>query len=75
MWDLILSVPDRCLSFYFGNQTLLKESVISFVTMGDRKVRFVFRIQRKVRILSQFCDVHIEIKFISSNSVLFEKQF
>ena len=31
MWDLILSVPDRCLSFYFGNQTLLKKSVISFV--------------------------------------------
>ena len=42
MWDLILSVPDRCLSFYFGNQTLLKKSVISFVTRGDRKVRFFF---------------------------------
>ena len=22
MWDLIVSVPDHCLSFYFGNITL-----------------------------------------------------
>ena len=38
---------------------------------GDRKVRF-FLIQRKVRILSKFCDVHIEIKYISSNWMLLE---
>ena len=33
-----------------------------------------FLIQRKVRILNNFCDVHIEIKYISSNWMLFEKQ-
>ena len=38
------------------------------------KSLFLFLIQRKVRILSKFCDVHIEIKYISSNCVLFEKQ-
>ena len=35
---------------------------------------FLFMIQRKIRILSKFCDVHIEIKYISSNWILFEKQ-
>ena len=35
---------------------------------------FVFLIQRKVRILSKICDVHIEIKYISSNLMLFQKQ-
>ena len=35
---------------------------------------FLFLIQRKVRILSKFCDVYIEIKYISSNWMLLEKQ-
>ena len=47
-------------------------------TRGDRKVRFLgfffFLVQRIVRILSKFCDVHIEIKYISSNWMLYEKQ-
>ena len=41
---------------------------------GWSKSLFLFLIQRKVRILSKFCDVHIEIKYISSNRMLFEKQ-
>ena len=41
---------------------------------GWSKSSFLFLIQRKVRILSKFCDVHIEIKCISSNWMLFEKQ-
>ena len=24
IWDLIVSVPDHCLSFYFGNRTYIK---------------------------------------------------
>ena len=31
-------------------------------------------IQSNVRILSNFCNVHIEIKYINSNKMLFEKQ-
>ena len=41
---------------------------------GWSKSSFLFLIQRNVRILSKFCDVHIEIKYISSNCMLFEKQ-
>ena len=41
---------------------------------GWSKSSFLFMIQRKIRILSKFCDVHIEIKYISSNWMLFEKQ-
>ena len=41
---------------------------------GWSKSSFLFLIQRKVRIVSKFCDVHIEIKYISSNWMLFEKQ-
>ena len=41
---------------------------------GLSKSSFLFLIQRKVRILSKFCDVHIEIKYISANWILFEKQ-
>ena len=41
---------------------------------GDRKVCFFNMIQRKVQILSKFCDVHVEIKYIRSNWMLFEKQ-
>ena len=48
--------------------------LLSWHTRDDRKVRFFFLIQRKVRILSKFCDAHIEIKCISSNWMLFGKQ-
>ena len=41
---------------------------------GWSKSSFLFLIHRKVQILSKFCDVHIEIKYISSNWMLFEKQ-
>ena len=41
---------------------------------GWSKSSFLFLIQRKVRILSKFCDVYIEIKYSSSNWMLFEKQ-
>ena len=40
---------------------------------GWSKSSFLFLIQRKVWILSKFCDVHIEIKYISSKWLLFEK--
>ena len=40
---------------------------------GWSKSSFLFLIQRKVRILSKFCDVHIKIKYIISNWMLFEK--
>ena len=40
---------------------------------GWSKSLFLFLIQRNVQILSKFCDVHIEIKYISSNWMLFEK--
>ena len=41
---------------------------------GSSKSSFLFMIQRKVRILSKFCDVHIELKYIRSNWMLIEKQ-
>ena len=41
---------------------------------GWSKNLFLFLIQTKVCILSEFCDVHIEIKYISSNWMLFERQ-
>ena len=41
---------------------------------GWSKSLFLFLIQRKVRILSKFCDVYIEIKYITSNWMIFEKQ-
>ena len=41
---------------------------------GWSKSLFLFLIQKKIQILSKFCDVHIEIKYISSNWMLFENQ-
>ena len=43
-------------------------------TEGWSKSSFLFLIQRKGRILSKFYDVHNEIRYISTNWVLFEKQ-
>ena len=34
MWDLILSVPDHCLSFYFGGVDLLIENLVLRVVLG-----------------------------------------
>ena len=48
--------------------------ISSFVYEGWSKSSFLFLIQKKVQILSKFCDIHIEIKYISSNWILFEKQ-
>ena len=41
---------------------------------GWSKSSFLFLIQRKVRVLSKFFDVHIELKYVSSHWMLFEKQ-
>ena len=30
MWDLIVSVPDHCLSFYFKNYTLVHLKILHF---------------------------------------------
>ena len=30
MWDLILSVPDHCLSFYFGSAIMLVTYFVNF---------------------------------------------
>ena len=45
-----------------------------YIYEGWSKSSFLFLIQTKLRILSQFCDVHIEIKFICSKWKLFEMQ-
>ena len=47
--------------------------VLRQYTRGDQKVRIFFLIQKNLLILSKFCDVRIEIKYISSNWMLFEK--
>ena len=41
---------------------------------GWSKCSFLFLIQTKIRILSKLCDIHIDIRYISSNWMLFEKQ-
>ena len=58
-----------------------KRSVYHFIIQlyyqmyeGWSKSSFLCLIQRRVRILSKFCDVHSEIKYISSNWMLFETQ-
>ena len=54
---------------------LICHSVCIFRTYeGWSKSSFLFLIQTKVRILGESCDFHIEIKYISSNWMLFEKQ-
>ena len=51
-----------------------EQTVDNAMHEGGSKSSFLFVIQRKVRILSKFCDVHIEIKYINANWMLFEKQ-
>ena len=53
---------------------LTTDVYLCYMYEGWSKSSFLFLIQRKVRILSKFCDVHIEITCISSNWMLFEKQ-
>ena len=42
--------------------------------VGWSKCSFLFLIQTKIRILSKLCAIHIDIRYISSNWMLFEKQ-
>ena len=39
MWDLIVSVPDHCLSFYFRNQ-----SIMSAIKFGESLSKFMIPI-------------------------------
>ena len=57
--------------FSFSQQGKYKDNTMY---EGWSKSSFLFMIQRKVWILSKFCDFHIEIKYISSNWMLFYKQ-
>ena len=36
MWDLIVSVPDHCLSFYFESTAYLKFANFQYVSSGFR---------------------------------------
>ena len=38
MWDLIVSVPDHCLSFYFGLQVAFKRTKLVPATMNESGV-------------------------------------
>ena len=40
MWDLIVSVPDHCLSFYFGLKTLLHQGLSEPEFYGDLVYKF-----------------------------------
>ena len=40
MWDLIVSVPDHCLSFYFGHKKLSTTCRIKIKNMSFRKTLF-----------------------------------
>ena len=53
---------------------LFNMHIYIIISLLNIYVRLFFLTQRKVRILSKFCDVHIELKYISSNWMLFEKQ-
>ena len=64
-------------SIYFTVKKLnyLNEKCCDFLNLilylctyeGLSKSSFLFLIQRNVRILSKFYDVHIEVKYVSSN--------
>ena len=76
---LDLTNLDKYLTYGFDGQRISginNTNLIIFMicTRGDRKVCFLFLIQTKVRILSKLCNIHIDIKYISSNWMLFEKQ-
>ena len=36
MWDLIVSIPDHCLSFYFESTAYLKFAKLQYVSSGFR---------------------------------------
>ena len=69
---VVISERSRWLCEYFSNKVY--RYFKSDLYKGWSKSLFLFLIQRKVRILSKFCDVHIEIKYIRSKWFLFEKQ-
>ena len=56
------------ISWWFSNNFAMK------TYEGWSKSLFLFLIQRKVWIISKLCDVHIEIRYISSDWMLLEKQ-
>ena len=71
---LVLSWGGSFSSSTTTNIIIIIVIVICYVYESWSKSLFLFLIQRKVRILSKFCDVNIEIEYISSNWILFEKQ-
>ena len=41
MWDLIVSVPDHCLSFYFTHSSVLHKTLSNWHQMTSHKVTFI----------------------------------
>ena len=42
MWDLIVSVPDHCLSFYFGRFSMVKINVIGRFLSSTEGSKLIF---------------------------------
>ena len=45
MWDLIVSVPDHCLSFYFSNQKMRSPGACDKYLLLHEKLSFVSKIK------------------------------
>ena len=73
--DTVLSVPELTIDTVLSVPELTIDPVLSVPELTiDTVLSVPELIQRKVRILGKFCDIHIKIKYISSNWMLFEKQ-
>ena len=58
MWDLIVSVPDHCLSFYFVSNCLV-EMNITFVFPVFNSIQFC--LHHFCRIVNDFCKLDLNI--------------
>ena len=58
MWDLIVSVPDHCLSFYFAARSLSASLTVSLnVFIIFLEIFFCVKIKRFCSSVSSFCNL------------------
>ena len=66
IWDLIVSVPDHCLSFYFGLKTLLHQDLSEPEVYGDLVCKFKKNVGR-ADFSDQFKKIIVRYKRIGYN--------